>query len=95
MSRKSVISPTSGSLRGALWRLLVLSKDHYQFCMLTHPCKWNYDLSVKTETVGQVYIHLKAKAEAVPLHTTKVLEGEEVEPLLILNLGARWGEWSA
>jgi hypothetical protein len=35
------------------------------------------------------------KLKAVPLHTMKALEGEEVQLLLILDLSIRWGEWSA
>jgi hypothetical protein len=35
------------------------------------------------------------KAKAVPLHTMKGLGGEEVYLLLILDLGTRWGKWSA
>jgi hypothetical protein len=31
------------------------------------------------------------KAKAVPLHSTKALGGEEVQLLLIHDLGARWG----
>jgi hypothetical protein len=34
------------------------------------------------------------KAKAVPLHATKTLGGEEVQLLLILDLGTRWG-WVA
>jgi hypothetical protein len=36
-----------------------------------------------------------AKAKSVPLHATRLLGGEEVELLLILDLGTRRGEWSA
>jgi hypothetical protein len=32
----------------------------------------------------------RPKAKAVPLHATKVLGGEEVQLLLILDLGSRW-----
>jgi hypothetical protein len=36
-----------------------------------------------------------ANAKAVPLHATKALRGDELQLLLILDLGTRWGEWSA
>jgi hypothetical protein len=35
------------------------------------------------------------KSKAVPLHAMQALGGEEVYVLLILDLGSRWGEWSA
>jgi hypothetical protein len=35
------------------------------------------------------------KLKTIPLLTTKALGGEDVLLLLILNLGIRWGEWSA
>jgi hypothetical protein len=34
-------------------------------------------------------------SKAVPLYALEALGGEEVQLLLILNLGTRWGEWSA
>jgi hypothetical protein len=33
------------------------------------------------------------KAKTVPLHTTSRLEEEDIELLLIHDLGTRWGEW--
>jgi hypothetical protein len=35
------------------------------------------------------------KPKTIPLLTTKALGGEDILLLLILNLGIRWGEWSA
>jgi hypothetical protein len=35
------------------------------------------------------------KAKAVPLYATNALGREEVYLVLILDLGTRWGEWSA
>jgi hypothetical protein len=32
------------------------------------------------------------KAKAFPLHTSEALGGEELQPLLILDLGTRWDE---
>jgi hypothetical protein len=42
-------------------------------------------------TEGRASFKLPAKAKTVPIHATKALEGEEVELLLILDLGTRLG----
>jgi hypothetical protein len=39
----------------------------------------------------QLNIKVKKNSKAVPLHAMKAPEGEEVQFLLILNLGSRWG----
>jgi hypothetical protein len=38
---------------------------------------------------------INTKPKAVPLHAMEALGGEVVQLLLILDLGTRWGAWSA
>jgi hypothetical protein len=50
---------------------------------------------VNTQSHLQLFKSNKLKAKAVTLHATRCLGREEVQFLLIPDLGTRWGEWSA
>jgi hypothetical protein len=38
-----------------------------------------------------IYIYIYKKGKSVPLHAMEALGGDEVQLLLILDLGTRWG----
>jgi hypothetical protein len=49
---------------------------------------------LQVKNVQFLQVNRRAKAKAVPLHTTQALRGGEVQLLLIRDLDTRWGEWS-
>jgi hypothetical protein len=62
------------------------SRNRSSSCIRKHSCKYSARILI---------LHTRKTEVKLPLHAMEALGGRGVRLLLILDLGTRWGEWSA